>query len=204
MRRLFRPIARPRLPICAREVSNAPGAAYFEGEDERDITFWEWLNPFAVMVEPEANLSFNRLFSDKTYRPSLDAQGALMNSRTLCAGLSMAPTESLPVGLDAAWFEALETFEQPIHIRWRGVRIPILAPLSFWTMPSDDSLSWELGLWGEYAYSEDLVFRAGRRHFLTGDGSHDGNFVDLNGLLHNGGTDDQDADYLYLESQVTF
>ncbi len=180
------------------------GAAYFGGEDERDITFWEWLNPFAMLVEPEASLSFNRLFSDKTYSAILDDQGALTNFWTMRGGLSMAPTESTRVGLDAAWFEALEAFEQPIHIHWGRARIPILAPLSFWTTPSDKELGWELGLWGEYAYSEDLVFRAGWRHFFTGDGSAEGNFVDLNGLLHNGGTDDQDADYLYLESRVTF
>jgi len=186
---------RPRLWI---------GAAYFEGEDNRDISFWEWWNPFAALVAPRSSVSFNRLFSDKTYSPVLDDQGALTNFWTLRGGVSFAPTESVRLGLDAAWLEALETFDRPIHVRWGRTRIPILPAFSFLTTPTDDSLGWELGLWGEYAYSKDLVFRAGWHHFFTGKGSAEGNFVDLNGLLYHGGTDDQDADYLYLEARVLF
>lgn len=180
------------------------GAAYFDGEDNRDITFWEWANPFAAFVEPESSLSFNRLFSNKTYSAILDDQGALTNFWTIRGGLTLSPTESIRVGLDAAWFQAIETFDEPLHFHFNGARIPVLSGLSFLNCSTDDDLGWELGLWGEYAYSEDLVFRAGWRHFFTGDGVTDGNFVDLNGLVYAGGTDDQDADYLYVESQVTF
>lgn len=180
------------------------GAAYFDGEDNRDITFWEWVNPFSALHTPESSLSFNRLFSDKTYSAILDDQAALTNFWTLRGGLNVTPTETVRLGLDAAWFEALDTFDQPVHLRFGATRFALLPGLSFLTMSSDDSLGWELGLWGEYSYSEDLVFKAGWRHFFTGDGSDDGNFVDLNGLLFNGGTDDQDADYLYLEAQATF
>lgn len=39
---------------------------------------------------------------------------------------------------------------------------------------------------------------------FTGDGLAEGSFNDLNGLLFNGGTDDDDADYLYFETTLRF
>ncbi len=180
------------------------GAAYFEGEDQRDISFREWLNPFTALAPAEASISFNRLFSDKVYSYFLDDQAALSNFWTVRGGLSVSPTECLRLGAYAAWFEALETFGQPLHLRVNGVRVPLALPFTFWTQPSDDSLGWEAGLWAEYAYSQDLRFRAGWSHFFTGDGLYDGNYIDLNGLAFNGGTDDNDADYFFLEAVIRF
>ena len=44
------------------------GAAYYGGEDKRDLSFFDWVNaqvnPFYT---PKASLSFNRLFSNLEY-----------------------------------------------------------------------------------------------------------------------------------------
>jgi hypothetical protein len=178
-------------------------AAYFDGEDNRDITFWEWLNPFSALVRPESSISFNRLFSDRSYSMILDDQGALSNFWTVQAGVTVQPTEALRLGAEVAWFEAVEPFDQPWHLRVNGGRVT-LPGLGFLTYETDTELGWETGLWAEYHYTADLLFKAGWRHFFVGDGSEDGNFVDLNGLVFNGGTAGKDADYLYLEAELTF
>ena len=177
--------------------------AYFDGEDNRDITFWEWLNPFSAMVRPQSSVSFNRLFSDRTYTMILDDQGALSNFWTVQAGVSVQPTETLRLGADVAWFETVAPFDQPWHLRVNGGRVT-LPGLAFLTYKTDSELGWETGLWFEYRYTDDLLFKGGWRHFFVADGSYDGNFVDLNGLVLNGGTDDQDSDYFYLEAALDF
>ncbi|HOZ48979.1 MAG TPA: alginate export family protein, partial [Candidatus Hydrogenedentes bacterium] len=50
--------------------------AYVDGEDHRDLSFGQWLNPFDA---PEASVSFNRLFSDVSYSVFLDEMGELSN-----------------------------------------------------------------------------------------------------------------------------
>ena len=178
-------------------------AAYFGGEDNRDITFWEWLNPFHM---PEASVSFNRLFSNKVYTPVLDEIGALSNFWTVGAGVGVAPTENIDLSLRAAYYAALEEFDQPIPRPWygHGFIIALAHPFSFWTDEADSDLGWDVTLVATYRYSEDLEFQAGWTHFFTGDGLTDGNYVDLHGLVFSGGTDDEDADYLYCQARVTF
>jgi len=61
-------------------------------------------------------------------------------------------------------------------------------------------------LYSTYKYSNDLSFTAGYIHFFTGDGlgPGNGNFFCLNGQGFNGGTDDDDADYVYFETTLRF
>ena len=61
-----------------------------------------------------------------------------------------------------------------------------------------------MGLYATYSYSEDLCFKAGWAHLFVGDGLADGNYNSANGLGFNGGVDDDDADYLFVETQISF
>ena len=177
------------------------GAAYFDGEDNRDISWWEWWWPFD---QAEASVSFNRLFSNVSYSDFIDEIGELSNFWTVRGGVSASPTESVKVGLDVAYLATIETFDQPVHFRLGRFKIPIAPALSFWTEGTDSELGVEAGIWARYHYSADLVFEAGWSHLFVGDGLADGNYSDYNGLLLNGGTNDDDADYLYIESRLSF
>lgn len=184
--------------------------AFLQGEDNRDLSFGEWLeaqiNPF---YQGKASTSFNRLFSDKYYSLALDA-GDFSNMHVFRAGVSGSPTEKLELSIDAAYYMADESFDAPIHwdlgrfmdnYRWR---LPLFPDLSFWTEENDDDLGWEVVLEANYQYTEDLYFAAGWSHIFPGDGLEDGNFIVGNGLEFLGGSDDEDTDYFYFETGISF
>jgi hypothetical protein len=180
------------------------GGAYFYGEDNRDISFWEWLNPLAPFLRPDASVSFNRLFSNTVHSYFIDEMGELSNFWTLRGGINAHPTQAIETGLNIACFGVVDRFELPLHIWFDGRRVPLFSPLSFLTQTAAGDIGWELDLWAQYHYSDDLTFKAGWSHLFTGGALHDGNFNDLNGMLNNAGTDDQDADYFYLEAEIWF
>jgi len=181
------------------------GGAWFEGEENRDLTFGEWVVanvwPFR---KPDASVSFNRLFSNWEYSQFLDINGNLSNLWLVRGGVGATPTERLNVMLTATYFQADEPFDAPRHVKLGGFRIPVAPGLSFWTTENDDSLGTEVELSGTYHYTEDLSFKAGWAHLFVDDGLNDGNFNQLNGLGFNGGRGDEDADYLYLETRLAF
>lgn len=178
------------------------GAAYFGGEDNRDLSFVEWLetlvNPFYT---PDASISFNRLFSSWEYSEFFTQ---MSNAYMLRGGFSISPTESVDVSLLVTYHEALEAFEAPYEFKIGDQRFVPLAGLSFLTEENDTDLGIEVGLYVDYQYSEDLVFRAGWAHLFTGDGAEEGAFVSFNGLGFEGGTSDDDLDYLFLETEISF
>ncbi len=177
------------------------GGAYFEGEDNRDLSFWEWANPF---YRPESSVSFNRLFSDRVYSYFIDEMSELSNFWTVYGGASAQPTESIEAGVNVAYLDSLETFDQPYFVRVGQFKLPLAPALSFWTKETDSELGVEAGIWARYHYSEDLIFEVGWYHIFTGDGLADGNYNDFNGLLFNGGTDDEDANYFYFDTKLCF
>lgn len=134
------------------------------------------------------NMPFNRLFSNWEYSQFLDFTD-LSNALIYRLGLSAMPCECLKLSLDAAYFQADETYPQG---PW------------CWSRNDDDSLGWELGLYADYQYSEDLVFRAGYAHFFAGDGVEDGALAAGNGLFSWQGGDDDDYNYLFLETELSF
>jgi hypothetical protein len=176
------------------------GGAYFDGEDNRDITFIEWLNPFD---RPEASVSFNRLFSNWEYSEFIENTD-LSNAYVIRAGVSANPTESIEVLLAASYFNSLEEFDAPRYFTVGGFRIPLAPALSFWTQENDDHLGTEVGLYVTYNYSEDLSFEVGWAHLFVADGLKEGQFSAANGLGFNGGTDDKDSDYVYFETKLCF
>ena len=195
---------------CAWQPRVYIGGAYFEGEDERDFDFWEWLNPFD---KADASVSFNRLFSGVWYSACLDiigAASALTNFHQIRAGVTAKPTDEISTGLSVAYFGVNEPFDWPRYITlpavgsFPDIRLPIIPQLSFWTEESDDDIGWVTHVFLKYQYSEDWWIKIGWEHLFTGDGLEDGSFINRQGLQLNGGTDDDDADYIYFDTQIKF
>lgn len=176
------------------------GGAYLSGEDNRDISFFEWLNPFD---RPDASISFNRLFSNWEYSEFLENTD-LSNTWILRGGVSAAPTENVDVTLAVTYFQSVDEFDAPKYVKIGRFRVPINPGWSFWTQQSDGYLGTEVGLYSTYKYSADLKFNGGWAHLFVGDGLQDGNFNAWNGLLFTGGTDNDDADYVFLEAELSF
>jgi hypothetical protein len=177
------------------------GGAYFKGEDNRDTDLWRWLSPFD---RPRSSVSFNRMFSNVEYSQFLDMFGDLSNFWTARAGVSVAPTENLTVALKAAYLASNNAYDVPRFVRIGRYRVPINPRWSFWTQKNDDDLGIEAELSATYNYTSDLSFKAGWAHLFVGDGLSQGNYNLRNGLLFNGGTSDDDADYIYLETKLQF
>lgn len=131
-------------------------------------------------IDNSGDLGFNRLFSDWEYSEFLD-DTTLSNVLILRGGGSIEPTEKIGLAGTVAWFQADEDV-------------------------TDDDIGFEVGLYATYQYSEDLSFEVGYAHFFVDDGAEDGvNIID-NGLggVGNGGIDDEDADYFYVQSSISF
>ena len=184
--------------------------AFFEGEDERDISFGEWLgalfNPFYA---PGSSVSFNRLFSNYSYSGIMDGT-EMSNMHFFHAGVGVAPTDSIEFALDVGYYVADEPFAAPAHYDFGKVldvyrlRVPWAPFLSFWTETNDDELGWEVDLSATYYFNDDLYFAAGWVHLFVGDGLEDGSFVTSNGHEFIGGTDGDDADYFWFETGLSF
>jgi hypothetical protein len=179
------------------------GAAYFGGEDNRDVNFWQYVRSFFPYYQADASVSFNRLFSNWEYSEFLDATD-LTNCWIARGGVSAQVTESIEVMLTASYFQTLETFDAPWHFFVLGQRFIPLQGLPFLTNENDNDLGWEVALSATYNYTEDLSFNAGWSHLFVGNGLEEGNFNNANGLGFNGGTGDDDADYLWIETQIKF
>ncbi|GMU91060.1 MAG: hypothetical protein AMXMBFR4_01180 [Candidatus Hydrogenedentota bacterium] len=177
------------------------GGAYFEGEDNRDLTFFEWLNPFH---RPEASVSFNRLFPGKPYSMILEIGQDMSNFWQARGGVTVHPTDSVSSGLTVAYFGVDEPFDAPVTVTVGNFKIPVAPALSFWTNESADDIGVSTHLWINYQYSEDLYFKIGWEHLFTGQGLEDGSFMHRYGLEFSGGSDDDDADYIYFDTGLKF
>jgi hypothetical protein len=170
------------------------GFAFLEGGDQGsdinslwDIVWNGWRND-------DRDLSFNRMFSNWEYSEFLENTD-LSNVFIYRLGLSVMPTESLSLALAATYFV---TDEEPRDINfWWDV-------LGLFRHTHDDKLGIEVGLYADYAYSEDLTFRAGWAHFFGDDALGDHNMVTLNGLRPFNGDRDDDYDYLFFEAEIAF
>jgi hypothetical protein len=157
------------------------GAAFFEGGDLGQNNGW--------FGDDDNNLSFNRLFSNWEYSEFIE-NTELSNSLIFRGGISAMPTEKISLLLAAAYFQADEEVDG-----WEFL---------WWGDSADDETGLELGLYGDYQYSEDLVFRAGYAHFFGDDGLEDGNFIAFNGLFPYVDDDSADYDYLFWEAEISF
>jgi len=174
--------------------------AYYGANDERELSFWEWLNPFDLS---EASVAFNRLFSGQRHNHFIDAS-ANSNNWFVQGGVEFAVTESLDVGVSALYQEYVEPFDLPLFFAVGGLRVPIAPALSFLTQEGSADLGVEVGLVATYHYTEDLSFEIGYIHNFIGDGLRDGGFFDFNATSFVGGTSDKDADSVYFLTTLAF
>jgi hypothetical protein len=165
------------------------GGSYYGGEDNRDITFLESINPFD---EPAASVSFHRLFSAYREDDLIDGS-AMSNFWKLYIGVSGTPTEKIELGLKVTYLSVVEEFDRPVFFAF-----------PWWTNSGDNDLGWQTGFTAAYQYSDDLSFELGYTHFFTGGAIEDGSFIDGNGLLYVGGFDDDDVDYVYGMMSIEF
>ncbi len=181
------------------------GGAYFGGEDNRDVNFWNWLGAVACPFwSADSSVSFNRLFSGWEYSEFLE-NSELSNVWLARAGVSVKPTEKTEVLLTGTYFETLEPYAATWPNYWLlGYRVTWFAPFSFFDQENDDDMGYEVGLYVTYDYTEDLSFQVGYAHFFVGDGLEQGNFNNINGFGFNGGTSDDDADYVFFETKLAF
>lgn len=174
---------------------------YFQGHDNRDISFWDWLNPF---YKPDASVSFNRLFSDINHLPVVNDNGWLSNFAQAGLGVEIQPTEAVRLHFHVAKDWIVAPFDYPVSFKLGKFRVPIAPALSFWTEEGSDDIGWEVAFWAKYNYSPDLYFLLYYNHLFTGEGLARGAFIQFNGTDFSGGTDDEDADYVFLMSVLKF
>jgi len=152
--------------------------AYFGGGDPDESC---WSN--------DATLPFNRLFSNIKYSEFLDNytlfRSALTNVFFYGIGVQALVTESLEMTLTGSYYQADEENND------------------YWYMDPDKNLGWEVALYADYNYSEDLVIRAGYAHFFGQEGLETAK-VGADGWLIWGGDRDDDYDYLFLETELKF
>jgi len=180
-------------------------AAYFSGEDERDVDFLDWLGAlYCPFWSTEASVSFNRLFSNWEYTEFFE-NSELSNAWLAKLGVSAKPMENLSLLLTGMYAETLEPYASPWPTFWFfGQRVAPLAAFSFLDEENPDDLGWEVELIATYNYTDDLSFEVGWSHLFVGDGLAEGSFSTGNGLIFNGGTGDDDADYVYFETKLAF
>ncbi len=175
--------------------------SYFGGEDNRDISFGEWLNPFYT---PEASVSFNRLFSDLNHMPVVNDNGSISNFAQLGLGVEAKPLDNITVHFHIAKDWVVAPFDYPRFVKIGKFRVPLAPNLSFWTQEMSDDIGWEAALWVKYDYSKDLYFLLYYNHLFTGDATSDGAFIQFNGTDFNGGTDSDDGDYVFWMAVLKF
>ncbi len=173
----------------------------FSGEDNRDINFWQWLNPF---YRPEASVSFNRLFTDKNYMPTVNDNSWLSNFYQLSAGLELQPTEKIRLHAHVAKNWVHKPFNPPKSVSFGGRRRYVAPMLSFWTDEADNDIGWEVTAWMRYSYSQDLWFMLYGNYLWTGSGLAKGSFIHFYGTQFSGGTADKNAGYLFWMAVLKF
>lgn len=174
---------------------------YFQGHDERDISFGEWLNPF---YKPDASTSFNRLFSDLNYMPVINDNGWLSNVAQVQLGLELQATEKVRLHAHVAKDWAVAAFDPPVSVKVGDRYVPIAPTLSFWTEEGSNDLGWEVATSLRYQYSADLWFLFYGSYLWAGEGLTRGAFSQFNGTEITAGTDDADALYFFWMAVLKF
>ncbi len=175
---------------------------YYQGHDNRDISFWDWVNPF---YKPDASISFNRLFSEINYMQAVnDTGGTVSNFAQAGIGVEVQPTEKVRMHLHVAKDWIVAPFDPPVTFRLGRFRVPIAPAFSFWTEEGSNDLGWEIMFWVRYNYTEDLYFQLSYNHLFVGKGLSRGAFIQWNGTDFAGGTDDDDAGYLQFVTGIKF
>ncbi|HDP35535.1 MAG TPA: hypothetical protein ENN29_10550 [Candidatus Hydrogenedentes bacterium] len=152
-------------------------------------------NPDRSWWSNDFDMPFVRLCSDLKYSeffendPRSLFKASMSNVLFYSLGVQVAPTEAIELKLVGAY---LEVDQRAADLgRW------------FWRNRAAKSLGWEVGLYGDYHYSEDLTIRAGYAHFFGRRGLERNEILAI-GLLPWGGDRNDDYDYLFIETEIKF
>ena len=182
-------------------------ANWFQGQDNRDVSFADWLNPLSP---PKASVSFNRLFSDINYCPVINDNADMSNFWQVGGGVSVSPTEKFNATLRLYNTFADKTFDWPVYANvprsaaFPTGRMPIDPAHSYRTVESSNNLGFSIDTILRYAYNSNLTFLLYYGHLFTGQGLRDGAYISYYGTMMNGGTDKRDADYVFLWAILKF
>ena len=122
---------------------------------------------------------FNRLFSNWEYSEFID-HTTLSNAYIPRLGVDFSPHESIELSLLGTYIRA----DQP--------------------QSRDKTAAWEMGIHGEYRYTEDLAFRAGFAKMWVQDGIQRGYPLVLNGTAAFNPRGSEHLYYSYLETEIKF
>ena len=175
---------------------------YFGGEDNTDISFGDWLNPF---YRPQASASFNRLFSETNYVPTINDNGSMSNFAQAAVGVEAQLTDCVRAHMHVAKDWVVDPFNPPPVWHIGGVRVPKFPGMSFITEDGSHDMGWELAAWVKYNYSADLSIMLYGNYLWVGEALKTGSFVQANGTVFNGGSDAaNDAGYLFWMTTLKF
>ena len=163
---------------------------YYGGKDRRDLSFKQWLNPFD---SPQASVSFNRLFSNEIANGYLDLMNDLSNAWWARAGVQLAPMEKIRTAIAVTHYQSIAAFHHPV-----------IKLFTFLDKEDSKDLGWEMFVFNEYMYSDDLTFEFGWSHLFVDKGLEQGNYSSRNGLVFNGGSGTSDCDYVYGGARISF
>ena len=177
------------------------GGAWLSGEDNRNVDFVDWLNPFE---RPDASVSFSRLFSGYVYSWTLDVGQDLTNFKQVRIGAEASLTDAIVAHLLVSHYWVDEPFESPLFVNAGRFQIPVAPNLSFLSKPGSDDVGTTAFLWFRYTYSENWWISAGAEYLFAGEALEDGSFMHRHGLEFTGGLDDEDAMYFFIDSGIKF
>jgi hypothetical protein len=128
-------------------------------------------------------MAFNRMFSNWEYSEFLENTD-MSNVWISRAGFGLSPIEEITLSVVGTCFVG-----DPRHRDdpW----------------DEDDITALEVGLYADYNYSEDLVFRAGYAHMWAGSHLRTDR-ITANGMGRFANSQNENLDYLYLETEISF
>ena len=138
-----------------------------------------WSNDFDMaFVRLTSDLKYSEFFDND---PNSPHKATLSNVFFYSVGVQARPTESVVLKLAGAYFNV----DQRAYYG------------------ASKRLGWEVGLYADYHYTEDLVFRTGYAHFF-GKRGLEGNYIIASGLLPWNGDRRDDYDYVFVETEIKF
>lgn len=150
------------------------GGRYYGGKDNRSISLTHWIFGFG---EGRASTSFNRLFTSYREDSFIDVSG-MSNFWKIYSGFTITPIDPLNIGLDISHYEAVDPFDAPISISLHRVKIFPFGTMSFITEQNPKDIGWQLLIFANYAFTEELEIEIGWSHFFIGEGLAKGLFID--------------------------
>lgn len=177
------------------------GGFYFGGEDNRGVSFLEWLNPFD---RPDASIGFNQIFHGEPYLRIFRFSQESGNFWRLYADVEAKPTDAVSVRAEIHYYGIVDPVEWPHSVKLGRYRFPIAPAFSFWTEEASDDLGWAVAFGSKYKYSKDLSFDVRWEHLFQGDGLDEGSFNYPDGFFRGGGSRDDGVDYFHLRATLMF